>query len=107
MIYEYLKQRMCKLLNRPNLPGSLILLIGATAKSISTLITYPLQIVQAKLRNGGSDLQNSMNIIQALINQFKYHGFRSYKGLEAKLIQTVLSTAVMYLFYEKLIRFIS
>lgn len=107
MVYEYLKQRICKLLNCNNLSGGLILLIGASAKSISTLFTYPLQIVQAKLRNGGSNLEN-MNIIKALINQFKNHGISgSYKGFEVKLYQTVLSTALMYFCYEKLIRFIT
>lgn len=106
-VYEFLKQRLCKLTNRTNLPGLLILMIGATAKSISTLLTYPLQVLQTKLRNGNSDLQN-MNVIQALIYQFKFYGLSGfYKGLESKLYQTVLSTALMFFCYEKLIRFIS
>lgn len=35
------------------------------------------------------------------------NGFSSlYKGLEAKLLQTVLTTAVMYLMYEKIVNFV-
>jgi len=105
MIYEQLKTKICKLHQVDNLPGSLILLIGATAKSISTLITYPLQVMQTKLRHGNADLQR-MGIIRALINQFNQSAKGLYKGLESKLYQTVLSTALMYFFYEKIITFI-
>lgn len=50
--YELLKNKLCTLTGRDsaNLPGSVYLLIGAMAKSLATLITYPLQIIQTKLR---------------------------------------------------------
>ena len=48
--YELLKNRLCTLSKRNTLPGSVYLLIGAMAKTFATLITYPLQIIQTKLR---------------------------------------------------------
>lgn len=104
--YELLKNKLCRLNNRTTLPGSVYLLIGAMAKSLATLITYPLQIIQTKLRNGNLEMQN-MSILQALVHQFKSYGLKGlYNGLECKLWQTVLSTALMYLTYEKLTNFI-
>lgn len=48
--YELLKNKFCKLSGSDTLPGSVYLAIGAMAKSLATLITYPLQIIQTKLR---------------------------------------------------------
>lgn len=36
------------------LPSHEAFLLGATAKAVSTLITYPLQLAQTKLRVGGA-----------------------------------------------------
>lgn len=62
--------------------------------------------ISTRFQNGNFDVQN-MSVLQALVRQFKTYGLKGlYNGLECKLWQTVLSTALMYLMYEKLTRFI-
>lgn len=50
MIYEMLKRRLTKLSGNNQIKGSTALLLGAISKSLSTILTYPLQVVQSKLR---------------------------------------------------------
>uniref|UniRef100_A0A2K5Q388 Solute carrier family 25 member 17 n=1 Tax=Cebus imitator TaxID=2715852 RepID=A0A2K5Q388_CEBIM len=80
MFYEGLKRQLLK--KRMKLSSLDVFIIGAVAKAIATTVTYPMQTVQSILRRFG---------IMGL-----------YKGLEAKLLQTVLTAALMFLVYEKL-----
>ncbi|CAG0904816.1 unnamed protein product, partial [Cyprideis torosa] len=50
MIYEALKRRLG--VDRNTTASWLIFLVGALSKTVSTVLTYPLQIVQSKLRYG-------------------------------------------------------
>ena len=50
MIYEMLKRRVQRWQNTDKVKGSTALLLGAISKSLSTVLTYPLQVVQSKLR---------------------------------------------------------
>ncbi|KAJ8383985.1 hypothetical protein AAFF_G00212290 [Aldrovandia affinis] len=94
-----------------------IFVIGAVAKAIATTATYPLQTVQAILRlavraaqgstrlaRGKSGLLGSLrNVVYLLMDRIRRHGVRGlYKGLEAKLLQTVLTAALMFVVYERL-----
>uniref|UniRef100_A0A673YKY7 Solute carrier family 25 member 17 n=1 Tax=Salmo trutta TaxID=8032 RepID=A0A673YKY7_SALTR len=88
-----------------------VFLIGAIAKAVATTVTYPLQTVQSILRFGqhtqhtdGSPLLNSLrSVMHLLINRVKKYGMLGlFKGLEAKLLQTVLTAALMFLLYEKI-----
>ncbi|XP_056609271.1 peroxisomal membrane protein PMP34 isoform X2 [Triplophysa dalaica] len=87
-----------------------IFLIGAMAKAIATTATYPLQTVQAILRFGqyksdgkGGLLGSLRNVVYLLMDRIKRHGLLGlYKGLEAKLLQTVLTAALMFVVYEKI-----
>ncbi|KAG5832230.1 hypothetical protein ANANG_G00288880 [Anguilla anguilla] len=87
-----------------------IFLIGAAAKAIATTATYPLQTVQAILRfgqykaEGKSGLLGSLrNTVYLLMDRIRRHGVLGlYKGLEAKLLQTVLTAALMFVVYEKI-----
>jgi len=46
-------------------------------------------------------------IIRILVLLFKRGGLASvFKGLEAKLLQTVLTAALMFVLYEKIARFV-
>lgn len=49
-IYEALKRRLTNLLGTDTLSMGNVFLLGALSKSISTVITYPLQLVQSKSR---------------------------------------------------------
>ena len=106
MVYESLKRRVMELLKSDQLSSGVIFILGAIAKSISTVITYPLQVVQHKSRFGSEDVKNK-RMVQVLMDIVAQTGLLGlYKGLEAKLLQTVLTTAMMYLCYEKIVAFV-
>ncbi|XP_005750227.1 peroxisomal membrane protein PMP34 [Pundamilia nyererei] len=111
MIYEGLKRQL-----RRGIPKELssleVFVIGAIAKAIATTVTYPLQTVQSILRFGQynntstekSKLLSSLRTIKCLlVNRVRKYGMLGlFKGLEAKLLQTVLTAALMFLLYEKI-----
>ncbi|KAG1967293.1 peroxisomal membrane protein PMP34 [Pimephales promelas] len=110
MLYEGLKRHLLRGVNR-QLSSVEVFLIGAIAKAIATTITYPLQTVQSVLRFGQhgrpadrSKLLNSLrSVMYLLINRVRKWGMLGlFKGLEAKLLQTVLTAALMFLLYEKI-----
>ncbi|XP_060696602.1 peroxisomal membrane protein PMP34 [Hemiscyllium ocellatum] len=108
MFYEGLKRKAGKAGRR--IPSWEIFMIGAIAKAIATTVTYPLQIVQAILRfepnkrKSQSTFQESAHKVISLISErLKKDGFPGlYKGLEAKLLQTVCTAALMFLVYERI-----
>ncbi|XP_042576618.1 peroxisomal membrane protein PMP34-like isoform X1 [Cyprinus carpio] len=110
MIYEGLKRQLMRGVHR-ELSSVEVFLIGAIAKAVATTITYPLQTVQSVLRFGQhgqpadqSKLLNSLrSVMFLLINRVRKWGVLGlFKGLEAKLLQTVLTAALMFLLYEKI-----
>ncbi|KAK3089477.1 hypothetical protein FSP39_003920 [Pinctada imbricata] len=107
MVYETVKRYFQQLLKTKELSGFLYFIIGAIAKTVSTIVTYPLQIVQSRLRTGLHKHTESKNLIQSLRDLIRADGFKGlYKGMEAKLLQTVLMSAFMFLTYEKIAAFI-
>lgn len=110
MIYEGLKRQLRKGSLR-ELTSLEVFLIGAVAKAVATTATYPLQTIQSVLRFGQfnesaekSKLLSSLRTVKRLlINRARKYGvFGLFKGLEAKLLQTVLTAALMFLLYEKI-----
>ncbi|XP_078691172.1 peroxisomal membrane protein PMP34-like isoform X1 [Branchiostoma floridae x Branchiostoma belcheri] len=90
-------------------------LVGALAKGIATVSTYPLQLIQSKLRSGrnkkaeeGRQTSETFRSVVVMIQQLlRKQGLKGlYKGLEAKLLQTVLTAALMFLIYEKIAAFV-
>uniref|UniRef100_A0A2I3G7A5 Solute carrier family 25 member 17 n=1 Tax=Nomascus leucogenys TaxID=61853 RepID=A0A2I3G7A5_NOMLE len=108
MFYEGLKRQLLK--KRMKLSSLDVFIIGAVAKAIATTLTYPLQTVQSILRFGRhrlnpenrtlGSLRNVLYLLHQRVRRFGIMGL--YKGLEAKLLQTVLTAALMFLVYEKL-----
>ncbi|XP_048576012.1 peroxisomal membrane protein PMP34 isoform X2 [Nematostella vectensis] len=84
MVYESIK-RFYHRTGKKKLSAWEFFIIGAIAKAVATVVTYPLQVAQCK---------------QRLIRE--QGGLGLYKGLEAKLLQTVLTAALMFLAYEKI-----
>ncbi|KAM4531661.1 peroxisomal membrane protein PMP34 [Odontesthes bonariensis] len=110
MIYEGLKRQLRRGVPR-ELSSVEIFMIGAVAKAIATTVTYPLQTIQSILRFGQfntsaekSKLLTSVRTIKSLlVNRMRKYGMLGlFKGLEAKLLQTVLTAALMFLLYEKI-----
>lgn len=108
MFYEGLKRQLLK--KRMKLSSLDVFIIGAIAKAIATTVTYPMQTVQSILRFGRhrlnpenrtlGSLRNVLSLLHQRVKRFGIMGL--YKGLEAKLLQTVLTAALMFLVYEKL-----
>ncbi|XP_026181697.1 peroxisomal membrane protein PMP34 [Mastacembelus armatus] len=111
MIYEGLKRQLRRGVLRELLSIE-VFIIGAVAKAAATVATYPLQIIQSILRFGqfneltpASKLLSSLRTIKSLlVNRMRKFGVLGlFKGLEAKLLQTVLTAALMFLLYEKIV----
>uniref|UniRef100_A0A3Q1FGG4 Solute carrier family 25 member 17 n=1 Tax=Acanthochromis polyacanthus TaxID=80966 RepID=A0A3Q1FGG4_9TELE len=108
MFYEAMKRKAGR--GGRKISSAEIFLIGAIAKAIATTATYPLQTVQAILRFGqykgdgkGGIIGSLSNVLFLLMDRIKKHGALGlYKGLEAKLLQTVLTAALMFVVYEKI-----
>ncbi|XP_025957451.1 peroxisomal membrane protein PMP34 [Dromaius novaehollandiae] len=108
MFYEGFKRKLLK--KQLQLTSLDAFVIGAIAKAVATTLTYPLQTVQSILRFGRhrlnpenrtlGSLKNVLYLLQQRVRRFGLMGL--YKGLEAKLLQTVLTAALMFLVYEKL-----
>ncbi|KFB51742.1 AGAP007520-PA-like protein [Anopheles sinensis] len=111
MVYESLKRRLTE--GTTKSPSAITFFgIGAIAKMIATVLTYPLQLVQTKLRHGNADkslnLPPDVDTVQMLLIILKRQGVTGlYRGLEAKLLQTVLTAALMFMTYEKIARFVT
>ncbi|XP_077395905.1 peroxisomal membrane protein PMP34 [Festucalex cinctus] len=110
MIYEGLKRQLRKGVPR-ELASFEVFVIGAVAKAVATTVTYPLQTIQSILRFGQFNkstskstlLSSLMTVKSLLINRVRKFGLLGlFKGLEAKLLQTVLTAALMFLLYEKI-----
>ena len=65
------------------------------SKFIATIATYPIQVLQTRHRA-------SIKIIKGKSNQQSW--LRSlFRGLNAKLLQTCLNSAIMFVLYERLV----
>ncbi|XP_017887992.1 peroxisomal membrane protein PMP34 [Ceratina calcarata] len=109
MTYESIKRRAVASLRGVQPPAWIFFSIGALAKMIATALTYPLQLVQTKLRHGHNypNLRPNAGSLEILFYILKKQGIGGlYKGMEAKLMQTVLTAALMFLTYEKISTFV-
>ncbi|KAG9509148.1 Peroxisomal membrane protein PMP34, partial [Fragariocoptes setiger] len=102
MIFEGLKRNLQDLLSRQQLSPMHIFLLGGISKLVSTLVTYPIQLVQSKKRHGSQDVkEKSMTaILTEIVEKDGVNG--AYRGLESKLLQTVIATALMYVLYDRI-----
>lgn len=103
-IFELLKRNLKQALDRKELSPFHVFTLGAISKSISTVISYPLQVVQTKKRHGSPEVKNKS--MSDILNELIQTG-TLYKGMEAKLMQTVMTTALMYVFYERIYSFVT
>lgn len=106
-VYEGIKRYLTKLYGQEKPSVFYFFFLGALSKLISTFITYPLQLVQTKLRHGNKEERQEIGTLEMLLQILKARGVKGlYTGLEAKIWQTILTAALMFMTYEKIVRFV-
>lgn len=109
-VYESIKRYLTKIYGAEKPSVFYFFFLGAISKLISTCITYPLQLVQTKMRHGNkssSEQKLEVGTLEMIFQILKAKGVKGlYLGLEAKLWQTVLTAALMFMAYEKIARFV-
>jgi len=87
---------------------------GAIAKTAATIVTYPIQLAQSRLRavkiapskGEGTDVKDTKeegyaNTLDVLVRVFKKDGILGwFAGMNIKVVQTVLTAAFQFLCYE-------
>ena len=76
-----------------------IFLIGAISKIIATLVTYPYTLIRTKQH---VDKTKKATIYETFINEVQKNGLGGlYTGMKAKIVQSVLNSALMLMIYER------
>jgi len=100
---------------RSHLNGLEIFIIGAIAKAVATVLTYPIQLAQSRMRahktaskeEGKKNQDSYTGTLDCLIKIFRKDGFFGwFRGLFVKLLQTVLTAAFQFMTYEYIARMI-
>eukprot|EP01127_Copromyxa_protea_P009431 TRINITY_DN2229_c0_g1_i1.p1 TRINITY_DN2229_c0_g1~~TRINITY_DN2229_c0_g1_i1.p1 ORF type:complete len:303 (+),score=73.72 TRINITY_DN2229_c0_g1_i1:39-947(+) len=88
----------------PHLSSGEIFLIGAIAKALATVFTYPVQVAQSRQRankdKGSSTFASTFKILYDLFKQDGVMGW--FSGMNIKLVQTILTAAFQFMCYEKI-----
>lgn len=94
-LYERLKPLL------PLKPRSLhFFLLGAFTKFVATMLTYPLLTVRTRLQLEKTEASSPLKVARDIVEQEGYSAF--YKGIQSKLLQTVLNSAFLMAFHERL-----
>ncbi|KAL0452762.1 UNVERIFIED_CONTAM: Peroxisomal nicotinamide adenine dinucleotide carrier [Sesamum latifolium] len=114
MLYETFlkmlkKRRFSSSKGNSNATALEIFLLGALAKLGATVVTYPLIVLKSRLQakqiTGGDKRYQYTGTLDAVLKMIRYEGFYSfYKGMGAKIVQSVLAAAVLSMVKEELVR---
>lgn len=78
--------------------------LGAIAKALATIFTYPIQVAQSRQRankdKGSSTFASTFKILYDIFNADGVLGW--FAGMNIKLIQTILTAAFQFMCYEKI-----
>jgi len=109
VVYDKVKSiidRRVKADGRKYLSSFEIFLTGAIAKALATIFTYPVQVAQSRQRanrdKSGSTFGNTFKILADIFRKDGFLGW--FVGMNAKLIQTILTAAFQFLCYEQIQR---
>ena len=115
MAYEELKLVAINLAQgEENLTTSHFLLMGAMAKTFSSTTTYPLQVIRSRLYTAGTSMAATpeaaqvKGIRQVISYVFRTKGLRGfYSGLTPNLLKTAPASALTFMTYEQMMRFLN
>lgn len=94
---DFLKQ------TQPEMTGLEAFVVGGLSKLIATILTYPIQVAQTEMRNSSDKYATTLDCLRDIYER-KGVANGLFKGFFAKLLQTVLNSAALFLVYEKLSR---
>jgi adenine nucleotide transporter 17 len=98
-IYEFMRLKLLD--SKGNISGLNIIIISIVSKLITTIITYPILTVKTLFQ--ANDKKSNNEIIDILKNLIKKEGLGGlFKGINAKIIQTLLNNVILMLTYEKI-----
>lgn len=81
-----------------------IFIASSIGKTLATFATYPILTIRVRMQAN----KDSQSVWQQLISIFKQLEASDYfKGISAKLLQTILNNAFLLIVYEKLRRLLS
>jgi len=107
VVYDKIKHIMARMAEKRGIAirGIEFFLMGALAKAVATVLTYPIQLSQSRLRNAkDTKYTSTLDCLQKTMAKDGFLGL--FRGMEAKLWQTVLAAAFHFLAYEKIIQHI-
>eukprot|EP01083_Nonionella_stella_P045577 122325_1 len=83
-------------------------ILGAIAKAIATLATYPTQVLKTRLQvDPKGEHRVYKDVKDAILSIYREEGLIAfYSGMSAKMSQTVLNSAFMFTAYERILRMI-
>jgi len=105
MVFERLKSILMSRGNRKRLSATDAFLLGAVAKLVATLVTFPYLLVKSRLQAKGTQgVVKYAGFTDAVTKIFTSEGVVGfYKGINTKLVQTVLGAAFMFWVKEKVV----
>lgn len=77
-----------------------IFLSSSLGKLLATLVTYPILTCRVKLQATRENGESKMKQLYRLMQKLTWHEY--YRGMSAKLLQTILYNAFLLLTYEKM-----
>eukprot|EP01089_Gocevia_fonbrunei_P018973 TRINITY_DN6558_c0_g1_i1.p1 TRINITY_DN6558_c0_g1~~TRINITY_DN6558_c0_g1_i1.p1 ORF type:complete len:295 (-),score=55.32 TRINITY_DN6558_c0_g1_i1:33-917(-) len=100
MVYEEISKIVKR---KTKLESSHVFIIGAIAKTISTILTYPCQTVKTRLQS-----KQKYNGFADVLLKIPQEGGASglFKGMESKIVQSVLTSALLFVFQDRLFKLI-
>ncbi|KAN0060900.1 hypothetical protein ACQY0O_006634 [Thecaphora frezii] len=76
--------------------------LGALSKLIATSITYPQIVLKSRQQSGGNSAGKSANVWQAMVDIVQHEGPAGlYRGISSKLLQSVLTAAILFASKER------
>lgn len=105
MVFERLKSIMLRRTTKKRLGPTDAFLLGAMAKLVATLVTFPYLLVKSRLQAKGTQgVVKYAGFIDAVTSILKADGIKGfYKGITSKIVQTVLGAAFMFWVKEKVV----
>lgn len=105
--YEYLKGLLVRMRGSSSLSGLDFFWLGAASKIFATLMTYPIQTLKSQLQKDNSPYAKAgvlNGFFMCIRDMARDEGIGSfYRGLKAKILQTGLTAAFLFLIRERLI----